>query len=101
MMEKLEALRETIVPVLQPFAKRIAVFGSFVRGEETPQSDIDILVNLKPQGKRPPLGLKWFGMEMELSRALGRRVDLVCASTLSPYIRPYVEKEMVVLYGEG
>lgn len=101
-MERFEEFREKILPVLLPFGvKRIALFGSVVRGELTPESDIDILVALKPPGERPPIGLKWFGLEEELSRILGREVELVTESALSPYIRPYVENEMVVLYEEG
>ena len=101
-MERLEELREKILPVLLPWGvKRVALFGSLVRGEDTPESDIDILVELKPPGERPPIGLKWFGLEQELSHILGREVELVSESALSPYIRPYVEKEMVVLYEEG
>ena len=72
-----------------------------VRGEDTSESDVDILVELKPPGERPPIGLKWFGLEQELGHILGREVDLVSESALSPYIRPYVEKELVVLYEEG
>ena len=101
-MERLEELREKILPVLLPWGvKRVALFGSVVRGEDTPESDIDILVELKPPDERPPIGLKWFGLEQELSHILGREVDLVSESALSPYIRPYVEKELVVLYEEG
>ncbi len=59
------------------------------------------LVELKPLGERPTIGLKWFGLEEELSRVLERKVGLVGKDGLSPYIRPYVEKEMVVLYEEG
>lgn len=100
-MERLEELREKILPVLLPYVKRVAVFGSFARSEETPESDIDILVELKPPSERPPIGLKWFGLEEELGRILGCEVELVSESALSPYIRPYVEKERVVLYEEG
>ena len=101
-MERFEELRKKIVPVLLPYGvKRIALFGSVVRDELTPESDVDILVELKPPGERPPIGLKWFGLEEELSHTLGREVELVSESALSPYIRPYVEKEMVVLYEEG
>ena len=101
-MEQFEELRKRILPVLLPYGVlRIALFGSVVRGEDTPESDIDILVELKPPGERPPLGLKWFGLEEELGRILGREVELVSESALSPYIRPYVEKEMVILYEEG
>ncbi|MBI2941317.1 MAG: nucleotidyltransferase family protein [Chloroflexi bacterium] len=98
---KIEELRERILPILLPIGvKRVALFGSVVRGEETLDSDIDILVELKPPGQRPFLGLKWFGLEAELSRSLGQEVDLVSESDLSPYLRPYVLKEMVILYEE-
>jgi len=101
-MDRFEKLREKILPVLLPWGvKRVALFGSVVRGEDTSESDVDILVELKPPGERPPIGLRWFGLEQELSHILGREVDLVSESGLSPYIRPYVEKDMVVLYEEG
>ena len=100
-MDRLVDLREKIVPLLRPYVKKIAVFGSFARGDETPESDIDILVELKPPGQRPSLGLKWFGLEQELGRILGRDVELVSESAMSPFIRPYVEKDMVQLYEEG
>jgi predicted nucleotidyltransferase len=100
-MDHLVDLREKIVPLLRPYVKKIAVFGSFARGDETPESDIDILVELKPPGQRPSLGLKWFGLEQELGRILGRDVELVSESAMSPFIRPYVEKDMVQLYEEG
>lgn len=100
-MDKFDDLRERILPILKPYGvKRVALFGSVVRGEDTSESDIDILVELKPPGERPPIGLKWFALEDELSHILGREVELVSESALSPYIRPYVEKEMVVLYEE-
>ena len=99
-MDRFDELREKILPVLRPYVRRVAVFGSFVRGEHTPESDIDVLVKLKPPGECPPLGLKWFGLEEELSRILGCEVDLVSESALSPYIRPYVEKEKRILYDE-
>ena len=101
-MDRFEELREKKLPLLLPWGvKRVALFGSVVRGEDTSESDVDILVELKPPDERPPIGLKWFGLEQELSHILGREVDLVSESALSPYIRPYVEKELVVLYEEG
>jgi hypothetical protein len=101
-MNKLEEIREKILPVLLPWGvERVALFGSVVKEEETPESDIDILVKLKPPSERPSLGLKWISLEQELSRILDREVDLVSESGLSPYIRPYIEKELVVLYEEG
>ena len=88
-------LRNLILPVLEPYGvKRVALFGSVVRGEETPQSDVDILVKF-----RKPIGLfKLVGLEQELSERLKRPVDLITEGGLSPYVRPYVEAEKVILY---
>ena len=98
---ELKQLREKIVPVLRPYkVTRIAIFGSVTRGEAAPGSDLDILVTLPPPGERPVIGLKWFDLVDELSTALDRPVDLVTEDGLSPYIRPYVEEEMVILYEE-
>ena len=96
-MKNLDLLRDQILPVLQPYGvKRIALLGSIVRGEETPESDIDILVDLE-EPRRLPLGLfKWVELEEELAKRLGRKVDLCFG--IKPRIRPYVEKEMVVIY---
>ena len=96
---KFQALSDKILPILQPYkVKRVALFGSVVRDEDRPDSDIDILVSLRPPGERPIIGLKWFDLAEKLSRVLERPVDLVTEEGLSPYIRPYVEKEMVILY---
>ena len=101
-MERFKELRDKVLPVLLPWGvTRIALFGSVVRGEDAPGSDIDILVELKDPSARPAIGLRWFGLEEELRALLGREVELVSASALSPYIRPYVEEEMVILYEEG
>jgi len=100
-MDRFDELREKAVPLLRPYARRISVFGSFARGEETQHSDIDLLVDLLPPGKRPSLGLKWFRLEQELGRILGREVELISESSLSPFIRPYAEKDMVLLYEKG
>ncbi len=99
-MNRIEDLREKVVPMLKPYVSQISVFGSYARGEETPESDIDIIVRLKPDNLRPPLGLRFFGIEMELGKILGRKVDLATEDSLSPYIRPYVEREKVVIYAE-
>ena len=102
-MDRFTELREKILPVLLPCGvNRIALFGSIVRGEATSESDIDILIKLKPPRERPPLGLfGWIALEEELSRRLGRKVDLISEDGVSPYIRPYIEKEKVILYEEG
>ena len=97
----MDDLREKILPVLLPCGvRRVSLFRSFARGEETEDSDVDILVDLKAPGERPRLGLRWFALEEELRQRLGRDVELVTEASLSPYVRPYVEKDAVVLYEE-
>jgi predicted nucleotidyltransferase len=94
-MTKFDNLRDKIIPVLEPYGvKRVALFGSVVRGEETAKSDVDILVTF---GR--PIGLfKWVELEDEISKQLGRKADLVSAAGLKSRIRPTVEAEMVIIY---
>ena len=101
-MDKIEELRQKILPILLPYGVEcIALFGSVVRGEDTSTSDVDVLVRLKPIGERPPLGLlRWVALEEQLSHVLRRKVDLVTEEGMSPYIRPYVDAEKVILYEE-
>ncbi len=96
---RFDYLRDKIIPVLEPYGvKRVALFGSFARGEETPESDVDILVDFE-EPRRKPFGLfAWIEAEEELSKRLGRKADLVPAKGLKKRIRPTVKREMVVIY---
>ena len=71
------------------------LFGSFARGEETPNSDVDILVSLDHS---QPVGLKFFGMFEDLKELLGRNVDLVTESSLAPFARESVERDKKMIY---
>ena len=64
--------------------KKAWLFGSFSRGEETPMSDVDILVEFDRSGK-PVTLLTYARMWRELEERLGRNVDLVEEGTLKPY----------------
>ena len=76
-------------------------YSTIPRGDETPQSDIDLLMALKPEGQRPSLGLfEVIRLENELEKRLGRCVDLVTEDGISPRIKASVDKEMVILYEE-
>jgi len=98
-MDRFQELREAILPVVQPYGVRqIAVFGSIVRGEDTPQSDVDILVEFEEPPQKPLGFFARVRLERELSQQLGRKVDLVSARGLNRHIRPYVDAEKVVLY---
>ncbi len=76
--------------------RRLALFGSVLRPDFRPDSDIDVLVEFEP-GRTP--GLAFFDIEAELSRLLGRRVDLNTPQFLSPRIRKKVQAEAEVLFG--
>lgn len=75
--------------------RRLAFFGSVLRDDFTPQSDVDVLVEFEPD-KTP--GLAFFGMQDELSEILGRRVDLNTPQDLSKYFREEVLAEAEELY---
>ena len=77
--------------------RKLAVFGSALREDFRPDSDLDVLVEFDA-GHTP--GLAFFGMEQELSELLGRKVDLNTPQFLSPYFRDKVLAEAEVQYSE-
>ena len=70
----------------------IRVFGSTVRGDAGPDSDVDLLVTLTQ-----PIGWGYAGCQIELEEALQMKVDLISDRGLSPRIGPYILKEAVPL----
>jgi len=75
--------------------RRLAFFGSVLRDDFTPESDVDVLVEFE-EGHVP--GLAFITMQEDLSEMLGRKVDLNTPGCLSPYFRGEVVKEAEVLY---
>ena len=77
--------------------RRLALFGSVLKGTARPDSDIDLLVEFEPEA-RPTL-LDLAAMEEELSSSFGgRRVDLRTAAELSRYFRDEVLRDAEVQY---
>jgi predicted nucleotidyltransferase len=76
--------------------KELSLFGSAVRGEMRPESDIDIMVEFEP-GIRIGL-IKFELLVEELESLTGRRVDLVTKRGLKPWVRPQVLKDARVVY---
>ena len=79
--------------------RRLSVFGSAVRDELRPESDVDFLVEYLPGA---PVG--YFAMAqhvMDLEEIIGRPVDLATPNCLSPYIRQNVLDSAEVLYAQG
>jgi uncharacterized protein len=75
--------------------RRLAFFGSVLRHDFTPESDLDVLVEYLP-GVRT--GLAFFGLEIDLSELFGRTVDLNTVDDLSPYFRDEVIGEAEEFY---
>ncbi len=77
-------------PVLKAY-----LFGSYVRGDETENSDIDVLVELD---YTQPIGLEFIQMQIDLQKLLSKKVDLVSARGLSKYIKPILDNEKELIY---
>jgi predicted nucleotidyltransferase len=75
--------------------RRLAFFGSVLRDDFTPESDVDVLVEFEPGAR---VGLRFFGMERELSEILKHKVDLNTPGFLSKYFRDDVIARAEVLY---
>jgi predicted nucleotidyltransferase len=75
--------------------RKLALFGSVLREDFKPESDVDVLVEFE-QGHIP--GFAFFSMEKELSEILNHKVDLNTPQFLSPYFRDHVLAEAEVQY---
>lgn len=78
----------------QPVLK-VWLFGSFARGEETPLSDVDLIVLLDHS---KPIGLKFFGMWNDLEELLDRKVDLVEEGQLLPFAVESANRDKILIY---
>lgn len=94
--KKYEKLCEEIVSFLKlQGAKKIAIFGSYARGEAKPSSDIDILVEFKDQKSLFEL----VRIERELSERINIKADILTKSAISPYLIDSITKDANVVYG--
>jgi predicted nucleotidyltransferase len=71
----------------------LSLFGSVARGDDTDESDIDLLAAFDEMGSLSLLDV--IGIENRLSDMVGRKVDLIEAGTLRPRVRQSVEREIV------
>lgn len=68
------------------------IFGSYAKGKQTSESDIDLLVELKA-----PLGLKFFTLESLLEKFFGKKVDLSTPNGLKPIVKNRILDEAIKL----
>ena len=90
------------IPYQQPISQfmrsqpvvRAYLFGSQARGEATPDSDVDVLVELEKG-----VGLfQFIRIKLDLEDLLKKSVDLVSTGGLSPYIKPYIDADKILIY---
>ena len=94
MKDEINKIKEKILPIIQDYGvKRLALFGSCVRGEMDKDSDIDILVDIEADISL----LDFIGLKQKIEEALGRKVDLVEYDCLKPLLRERILKEQVEL----
>jgi predicted nucleotidyltransferase len=86
----LQRLRASAEPILACGVKRLGLFGSFVRDQGRPDSDVDFLVEFQPGQKTYDSFLALSGLLEEL---LGQPVELVTRESLSPYLGPSILSE--------
>jgi len=90
--EALAVLRRIKPELVSRFGvTRIALFGSTVRDEAGPESDVDILVDFDG----PASSRRYFGVQFMLEDELGRPVDLISEKALRAELRPYIEREAI------
>ena len=90
-----------MIPVMQRFfasqpVNRAYLFGSYSRGEQTKNSDVDILVDLD---KSQPMGLfQYVTMKLDLQDLLHREVDLVESDELLPFAQKSANRDKLLIY---
>lgn len=94
----IEKMKLKIIKILKKNKiKKAGIFGSYVRGEQKKNSDVDILI--KPT---KGMGLKFVGVKLELEDELGRKVDLVTYKGIHPLIKRKILKEEVrIIWNEN
>jgi predicted nucleotidyltransferase len=91
-----QEINDKIVKYLLRFKpKRIGLFGSYARSEDTPQSDIDILIEFSNPITLFDLG----GIKYDLSELLNRPVDIVTERGLNKHLKDHITKDLKIIFG--
>ena len=93
-MNKEEIFEKIISKLKKHGVKSISIFGSYLRGEETAKSDIDLLVEFNEVKSIFDL----VGIELEISEELGIKVDLITKDSVSPYLIDTIMNEAKLIF---
>lgn len=89
---QIEQIKKKALPVLKEAGiSRSSIFGSYARGDEERNSDIDILIE-------PPKKMSLFdlaGLKLDLEEVLGREVDVITYNSIHPLLKDYILKDQV------
>ena len=89
---QIKQIKDKILPILkQAGVKRSSLFGSYVRGDQTKGSDIDILI--EPPRKMSLLDLA--GLKLDLEEVLSNEVDIITYNSIHPLLKNYILKDQV------
>ena len=91
----IEHIRHAIAPVLHKYEIRNAsLVGSMARGEHTPESDIDLVIEIGQ-----PISLLTFArMKIELGHILGKKVDLIERTAIKPRLKKYLLQDEILIF---
>ncbi|MCE7747212.1 MAG: nucleotidyltransferase family protein [Candidatus Heimdallarchaeota archaeon] len=96
MENRVEDIISLVKPILFSFdIKRASLFGSFVKGNATENSDVDIIVEF--DNKKTLFDL--IRLQMKMEEILKRKVDVITFNSLHPNIRDSILSEQVIIYG--
>ena len=87
-----QKINQTVKSTLGKYnLKSAAIFGSYARGEENENSDLDILISLK----RDMNLLDIIGIEQELEDILGKKVQIITERSIKPRLREYIYRDLI------
>lgn len=90
-----QTIQSVSIPLFKKYGvKRAALFGSVARGDETKDSDIDILVELPKQASL----YDFINLQIDLEEKLDKKVDLVEFETVKPRLKPYILRDNIPIY---
>jgi hypothetical protein len=95
MTDKIKNLQKKIIPVLEKYGvKRASVFGSFARGEERRDSDIDILVKMPEDASL----FDMVALKRSLEEKTAREIDVMTYRSVNKFVKKYIVRDAIKIY---